>query len=147
MGENESRITSHKSIGKILHFFLILCFTVGILYPVFTNMHRELLYPANILCYSKLVCYIACIIFIRKTKSCNWKLVTIIASYIWGDFVDSVDGTLARATKTATAFGEHMDHDVFDNFRDAFAWIIFYELFPEYRLFWIVLLFRLQITE
>ena len=108
----------------------------------------ELIKPANILGYIKALLYLRCLTFLRTNGAQN-KVAMFVIIFTWciGDIIDAIDGPLARYTLTDSNFGEKLDHRVFDVFRKPFMWLVLTILYPEFTVFWQILLFRMFIRE
>eukprot|EP00927_Polykrikos_kofoidii_P025204 TRINITY_DN22695_c0_g1_i1.p1 TRINITY_DN22695_c0_g1~~TRINITY_DN22695_c0_g1_i1.p1 ORF type:complete len:398 (-),score=54.64 TRINITY_DN22695_c0_g1_i1:411-1604(-) len=67
-----------------------------------------------------------------------------LGAYCVGDLIDSIDGPIARATGTATALGDQLDHKIFDKLRTPWLWASLFLLLPtRYQFFWLLVLFRI----
>ena len=148
-------ITSNVTFRKrhtviILTCAVVLCLIIVTSYTqaVKFGTFYELIKPANILGYIKLLLYLRCLKIIRsedaQTKN---AMFVILFTWFMGDLIDAVDGPIARYTGTDSSFGEKLDHRVFDVFRDPFVWVVLTTIYPEFMAFWQVLLFRMFIKE
>ena len=130
---------------------IVLCLIFLIIYRpdgVKLDMLAELIKLANLLGYFKVALYIYCLIYVRTHDVEESKtLFVILLAWFIGDIIDTIDGPIARYTKTDSAFGEKMDHRVIDVLREPFAWLLLYMLYPKFATFWHILLFRMFIKE
>ena len=143
---------SKKQVVFVLMCIAMLCLTVSIFIStsgkVKVKMFYELVKVASILGYVKIILYVRCLIYIRTEDSKNINaLYVILFAWLVGDIIDAIDGPIARYTNTASSFGEKLDHKVIDVFRKPFSWMVLSTLYPEFMIFWQVLLLRMFIKE
>ena len=108
----------------------------------------EIIKSANLLGYVKVLTYLGCLLYVRQEHaSSKHTMLIIIFTWFLGDAIDAIDGIVAKSSDTATPFGNKMDHNVIDHFREPFCWMVLITLYPEYMAFWQVILFRMFIIE